>query len=88
MTLVWLLQDGNPRRFNDIKRNLGINPVSLSQRLGELEAAGVLDRKTYKQVPPRVEYWLTAKGKELVPLMDKLGAWSQKHDGDGRKIPA
>ncbi len=79
MTLVWLLQDGKPRRFNDIKRALGVNPVSLSQRLGELEGAGVVDRKTFKQVPPRVEYWLTDKGRELVPLMDQLGVWSSKH---------
>ena len=81
MTLVWLLRDGAPRRFNDIKRSLGVNPVSLSARLGELETAGVVDRKTFRQVPPRVEYWLTQKGKDLVPLMDRLGDWSGKHLG-------
>lgn len=79
MTLVWLLQDGQPKRFNEIKRSLGINPVSLSQRLTELEAAGVVARQTFNETPPRVEYHLTAKGRDLVPLMDQLGDWAQRH---------
>ncbi|MEA3189886.1 MAG: hypothetical protein QOD77_468 [Thermoplasmata archaeon] len=79
MTLVWLLQDGKPQRFNEIKRALGINPVSLSQRLTELEAAGVVVRQTFNETPPRVEYRLTGKGRDLVPLMDRLGEWAQRH---------
>lgn len=79
LTIIWLLQQEEPRRFNDIKRTLGINPVSLSQRLDELEEAGILARKTYKETPPRVEYRLTAKGKDLLPLMDQLDAWATKH---------
>ena len=79
LTIIWLLQQEEPRRFNDIKRTLGINPVSLSQRLEELQEAGILARKTYNETPPRVEYRLTAKGKDLLPLMDQLDAWATKH---------
>ena len=79
LTIIWLLQQEEPRRFNDIKRTLAINPVSLSQRLDELQQAGIIARKTFKETPPRVEYRLTAKGKDLLPLMDQLDAWATKH---------
>lgn len=79
LTIIWLLQQEEPRRFNDIKRTLEINPVSLSQRLEELQAAGIIARKTFNEAPPRVEYRLTAKGKDLLPLMDQLDAWATKH---------
>ena len=63
LTIIWLLQQEEPRRFNDIKRTLGINPVSLSQRLDELQQHGIIARKTYNETPPRVEYRLTAKAR-------------------------
>jgi DNA-binding HxlR family transcriptional regulator len=80
LTIIWLLQQEEPRRFNEIKRELAINPVSLSQRLTELEEGGILDRKTFRETPPRVEYRLTAKGRDLLPLMEQLNTWSRKHD--------
>ena len=79
MTIIWLLQQREPQRFNEIKRELEINPVSLSQRLTELEEAGIISRKTYRETPPRVEYRLTAAGRDLLPLMDQLSAWATKH---------
>ncbi len=80
LTIIWYLQREGTARFNDIRRALAVNPVSLTQRLGELDAAGVILRKAYNQTPPRVEYSLTAKGKELVPLIDRLDDWATKHD--------
>ena len=79
MTILWFLQQEGPARFNDIKRAADVNPVTLSQRLGELERSGVVDRRAFKETPPRVEYELTRKGWELVPLMDALGKWASKH---------
>jgi DNA-binding HxlR family transcriptional regulator len=79
MTIVWLLQQAEPRRFNEIKRALDINPVTLTQRLGEMEAAGVVARKTFQTSPPKVEYRLTEKGRALVPLLDQLSAWAEKY---------
>jgi DNA-binding HxlR family transcriptional regulator len=82
MNIVWLLQRGDPRRFNEIKRDLGINPVSLCQRLTELEECAIVVRKTYRETPPRVEYSLTDKGRDLVPLINLIGAWARRH-GEG-----
>ena len=69
-------------RFSDLKRN--IPPVSqkmLTQQLRELEADGIVRRKVYPEVPPRVEYSLSARGETLRPILDSLYAWgdSQGH---------
>jgi len=82
LTIIWYLQREGVARFNDIRRAIAVNPVSLTQRLTELEHVGVVFRKAYNEAPPRVEYSLTAKGKELVPLIDRLDAWARRHDGD------
>ena len=66
------LTDG-PRRFCELERSLdGISPRTLSLRLRALEDHGVVERHTYPEVPPRVEYVLTDKGKALVPLIDGM----------------
>lgn len=60
-------------RFCELERSLGrISPRTLSLRLRALEAEGIVERKTYPEVPPRVEYSLTAKGRALVPLIDQM----------------
>lgn len=82
MTIIWLLQQQEPRRFNEIKRAIDINPVTLTQRLNELDEAGILHRKTFNETPPRVEYSLTSKGRDLVPLMDQLSSWARRHSDD------
>jgi DNA-binding HxlR family transcriptional regulator len=79
LNIVWLLQGGEVRRFNEIKRELSINPVSLTQRLCELEEGGLLARKTFREAPPRVEYSLTEKGRALLPIIDQLGTWARRH---------
>lgn len=67
------------RRFGEIKAAIpGISDTMLSQRLRELEAAGILDRLVVPTSPVSVEYRLTAKGAELAPVMDALLAWSHK----------
>lgn len=79
MNIIWLLQRAEPRRFNEIKRELAINPVSLSQRLTELEEGGLIERKTFRETPPRVEYRLSTMGRDLLPIIDQLGAWARRH---------
>ena len=60
-------------RFCELERSLeGISPRTLSLRLRALEAEGIVARKTYPEVPPRVEYSLTTKGRALVPLIDLM----------------
>ncbi len=61
------------RRFCELERSLeGISPRTLSLRLRALEEEGIVQRHTYPEVPPRVEYALTEKGEALVPLIDDM----------------
>ena len=60
-------------RFCELERSLaGISPRTLSLRLRALEEQGIVERKTYPEVPPRVEYALTEKGRALVPIIDSM----------------
>jgi DNA-binding HxlR family transcriptional regulator len=60
-------------RFCELERSLeGISPRTLSLRLRALEEEGVLERTTFPEVPPRVEYALTDKGRALVPIIDSM----------------
>jgi DNA-binding HxlR family transcriptional regulator len=60
-------------RFCELERSLrGISPRTLSLRLRALEEEGIVERQTYPEVPPRVEYALTEKGRALVPLIDDM----------------
>ena len=66
------------RRFCELERSLqGISPRTLSLRLRCLEEAGVVERHTFPEVPPRVEYALTDKGRALVPLIEDMRAYGR-----------
>ncbi len=69
-------------RFNEILRSLpGITPKTLSARLRELEAAGLVERRVYPETPPRVEYTLTREGEELRGLIRPLIKWAAARSG-------
>jgi DNA-binding HxlR family transcriptional regulator len=80
---ILILRDfflSGPRRFQDFLEGLeGISPNTLSDRLKTLEAAGIVERHFYDQHPPRAEYRLTPKGKELGPVLLALRKWGDKH---------
>ena len=66
-------------RFCELERSLrGISPRTLSLRLKALEEEGVVARKTYPEVPPRVEYVLTPKGLALLPLIEDMRAFGRE----------
>lgn len=68
------------RRFNELLSALeGISPKTLSERLKELEENGVICRTVYPEIPPRVEYSLTAKGQSLNPVLEAMTAWGSLH---------
>ena len=68
-----------PQRFCELERSLaGISPRTLSLRLRALEDCGVVARRTYPEVPPRVEYGLTEKGRALVPLIDDMRTYGER----------
>lgn len=72
-------------RFSALERSLtGISPKTLSERLKGLERAGVVTRKSYAEVPPRVEYTLTGMGWDLIPLIDHMRDYGTKWLSDGR----
>jgi DNA-binding HxlR family transcriptional regulator len=66
-------------RFCELERSLsGISPRTLSLRLRALEEEGIVERHTFPEVPPRVEYALTEKGRALVPIIDDMRSYGQE----------
>lgn len=76
--ILWFLKDG-VLRYGELKRTIeGITPKMLTQTLKELEADELIKRKAFFEVPPRVEYSLTASGLELIPFIDQMRIWGEK----------
>ncbi len=74
-------------RFGELRRRLsGISEKMLAQHLRELESDGIIARKIYPEVPPRVEYSLTASGKTLKPLIDGLHEWGLEHLSSKKRV--
>jgi DNA-binding HxlR family transcriptional regulator len=66
-------------RFCELERSLaGISPRTLSLRLRALEEEGIVERHTYPEVPPRVEYALTPKGRALIPIIDSMRTYGSQ----------
>ena len=66
-------------RFCELERSLnGISPRTLSLRLRALEEEGIVERQTYAEVPPRVEYSLTAKGRALIPIIEGMRTYGER----------
>jgi DNA-binding HxlR family transcriptional regulator len=82
LLLVRDLAEGRSR-FCELERSLsGISPRTLSLRLRALEEESIVERRTYAEVPPRVEYALTDKGRALVPIIDGMRAYGERWLGD------
>jgi len=69
-----------PQRFTELENSLGIGPRTLSQRLEFLTERRVITKTHYAEVPPRVEYQLTQKGEDLLPVLQSMAAWCTKYD--------
>lgn len=80
LLLLWYVAFYKVQRFGELMRRLdGITQSTLTKQLRELEQDGFLHREVYPEVPPRVEYTLTALGESFVPLLNEMMAWSQAH---------
>ena len=78
--IIWALTNREVARFNNLRRALApITQKMLTQQLRELEADGIVSRKIYAEVPPRVEYRLTPYGKTLTPIMQEMAKWGAGH---------
>jgi DNA-binding HxlR family transcriptional regulator len=74
-----LIREG-PRRFQDFEGSLrGLTPAVLSARLKDLEANGVIESQLYSERPPRQEYRLTEKGRELRPVLLAMKNWGERY---------
>lgn len=80
MVILYCLMEYHPVRFNEMKRYLGrISDKTLSQNLKELEADRLIERKSYAQIPPKVEYSLTERGASLMEVLDQLCIWGAEN---------
>ena len=84
IALFHLLMEGT-LRFNELKRKCaGVTQRMLTKQLRELEADGIISRKVYAEVPPKVEYSLTKKGDSLRPILLALKDWGLKNALSGK----
>jgi len=78
MVIYWL-RDG-PLRFNELQRRLGaITHRTLSKTLKEMEADGLVSRTDYGEIPPRVDYTLSKRGRSLMPVLEAMERWAQEN---------
>lgn len=76
--IIRVLLNG-PKRFKDMTEVItNVSSKVLTERLKELEAAGIVSRAVYPEMPVRIEYCLSEKGKELLPVLDELQKWADK----------
>ena len=77
--ILWCLKS-KPKRFSEIKEDVaGITQKMLTQQLKEFVKDGIATRKSYPEIPPRVEYKLTDYGKSLIPVLEALNKWGEMH---------
>lgn len=80
MTILYTLMEFGVVRFNEMKKYIGgISYKTLSTTLKELEADRLVHREEYPQIPPKVEYSLTERGKSLIPILDQMCEWGDSH---------
>jgi len=71
---------GGSKRFCEFEEAIPkINPRTLSQRLDDLESQGIVTKERFNEVPPRIEYSLTAKGQDLIPVLRSMAEWGNKY---------
>lgn len=80
MSILYALMEFHVVRFNELRRYIGsITYKTLSATLKQLEADGLIHREEYPQIPPKVEYSLTERGRSLIPILDQMCDWGEKN---------
>jgi DNA-binding HxlR family transcriptional regulator len=78
--IVLYLISKDINRFGLLKRGIfGISKQMLTKQLRELEADGLITRKIYAEIPPRVEYFISEKGNSIFPIIDSMYSWGEKY---------
>ena len=79
MPIIWYLYENDTTRFNELKRKIkGITNIMLTKSLRELEENNFVIRKQYNTIPPKVEYSLSKRDKDLLPVLNELNSWGEK----------
>jgi DNA-binding HxlR family transcriptional regulator len=79
LPIMWYLFENETTRYSELKRRVkGITNMMLTKSLQELEAHNLVIRTQYETIPPKVEYSLTERGKELLPTLNELYWWGEK----------
>ena len=80
--IIWAAKDGNPLRYREIKQLVPeVTDMMLSQSLRELTGSGLLERRQFQEIPPKVEYKITDRGKKLMPAIELLSSWAETELG-------
>ena len=80
MTILYTLMRFGVVRFNEMKKYIGtISYKTLAATLKELECDRLVHREEYPQIPPKVEYSLTERGRSLIPILDAMCDWGEQH---------
>ncbi|MFQ5838781.1 MAG: winged helix-turn-helix transcriptional regulator [Thermoplasmata archaeon] len=79
LAILYAVFTKNPIRFTDLRKRTGVNPRTLTDRLRELERAGIISREAYNEIPPRVEYTLTGRGLALARIFESLEKWHEEY---------
>jgi DNA-binding HxlR family transcriptional regulator len=83
LQILYGLSLKSPLRFTQIQKGLDVAPKELTLRLRELVRLGLVNRRSFDEIPPRVEYRLTQKGRDLQPTFDEMHTWYNKYNGIG-----
>ncbi|PLW91942.1 MAG: transcriptional regulator [Marinilabiliales bacterium] len=79
--IIWSLRQEAPLRFNELKKRLvTINDKMLSQTLKQLVEQDIIIRKSYNEIPPKVEYSLSETGIQLLPIFELMQEWGEKNN--------
>lgn len=77
--IIWCLRDC-VLRFSELQKELpGVSPKVLTKQLRELEGDGIISRKIYPEIPPKVEYSLTPLGRTVIPVVEALCVWGSEY---------
>lgn len=80
LVILWHIYDSSVIRYGELRQAIGsISHKMLSDQLKELVQSGIVHKQSYNEIPPRVEYSLTPKGVTLIPILDMMYQWGEKH---------
>lgn len=79
LPILWVLVEKSPQRFNELRESVGANTATVTDRLKRLQGLGLVEREVIHVVPRRVEYRLSAMGRDLVKIFRPMVEWRAKY---------